>query len=260
MGKIAKKDNRLKKTYNVIVLDKSGSMESVRDATRVGFNEYVQEMKKVAKKHVDQEFYASLITFNSSSDIIFFNMPVDEIDELKEKDYCPSGSTAMWDAIGVAIDSMEKDIHDELVENDIVDAKVVVNIFTDGYENASSEENRKIVPSRKKELEKSGNWVFSFIGTDIDVEKEALKMGIAHGSSVSYNKTAIGTRSAFVGSVQAMDSYACKRTSGMSDQLLNENYYTNPDGSKIDLGKIEESLSEEKNDLGLLEEKESPHS
>jgi len=244
MGKrVRKKDNRLKKTYNVIVLDKSGSMDCVREATRLGFNEYVQEMKKVAQKYPDQEFYASLVTFNSDVDIVFFNIPVNEVDELKHDDYVPRGSTAMWDAIGVAINEMEKDVKDELAENDFVDAKVIVNIFTDGVENASSSENRKLVPNRKKELEKTNNWVFTYIGTEIDVDKEAKRMGIAN--SIGYNRTAVGTRSAFRGSSMAMDSFASKRCKGLGGKELMSNYYTDQDGDEIKPEDIEKTIIEE---------------
>lgn len=53
------------KVYNLLILDASGSMNSIIDATISGFNEIVQTVKGVAKDFPEQEHYISFISFNS---------------------------------------------------------------------------------------------------------------------------------------------------------------------------------------------------
>ena len=50
--------------HNLIILDESGSMNSVKKATIQGFNETVQTIKGIEKKYPEQEHFISLITFN----------------------------------------------------------------------------------------------------------------------------------------------------------------------------------------------------
>ena len=50
--------------FNVIILDKSGSMENIRQAAVSGFYETLNGIKKAQEKYADtQEHYVSLLTF-----------------------------------------------------------------------------------------------------------------------------------------------------------------------------------------------------
>jgi hypothetical protein len=49
---------------NLIILDESGSMEAIKRATIIGFNEVVQTIKGVEKRFPEQEHFVSLVTFN----------------------------------------------------------------------------------------------------------------------------------------------------------------------------------------------------
>ena len=53
------------KVYNLIILDESGSMESIRKTIINGFNEVVQTIKGIAIEFPEQEHYVTMITFNS---------------------------------------------------------------------------------------------------------------------------------------------------------------------------------------------------
>ena len=54
--------------YNLIILDKSGSMSSIRQAAFTGCNEVLGGIKAAAKKHADtQEHFASLMLFDTES-------------------------------------------------------------------------------------------------------------------------------------------------------------------------------------------------
>src|SRR5436309_3362914 len=57
------------------------------------------------------------------------------------------------------------------------DYVVLVTILTDGEENASHEFTGKAIHNLVQDLEKEG-WVFTYIGTNPDVSKEAIKINI----------------------------------------------------------------------------------
>ena len=54
--------------YNLIILDKSGSMSSIRQAAFTGCNEVLNGIKAASEKHADtQEHFASLMLFDTES-------------------------------------------------------------------------------------------------------------------------------------------------------------------------------------------------
>lgn len=53
--------------FNLIILDESGSMQSIKQAAINGMNETVQSIKASQKKHEDQEHIVTLVSFNSSA-------------------------------------------------------------------------------------------------------------------------------------------------------------------------------------------------
>ena len=76
--------------HNLIILDESGSMESIKRAAINGMNETVQSIRDAQKKHEDQEHIVSLVSFNSSEiKGIYDCVPVAEVEELTDKEYVP---------------------------------------------------------------------------------------------------------------------------------------------------------------------------
>ena len=68
-----KPTNQKTQVFNVIILDRSGSMECIRKAAVDGFNETLAGIKKAQEKFADtQEHFVSLVTFCSCETCIFF--------------------------------------------------------------------------------------------------------------------------------------------------------------------------------------------
>jgi hypothetical protein len=93
----------------VLVLDKSGSMESNREATVSGANEAIdQEQKRFEADTSDPKpnTYLSFITFSDSDKIHIHHtrIPISEWTPLTFDDYKPDGRTALNDAAKVAFD------------------------------------------------------------------------------------------------------------------------------------------------------------
>ena len=121
--------------YNLVILDKSGSMESIRKEAIDGYNETLGTIRAAQLKHLDtQDHFVSLAAFCSCGiDMIYDKTPIAETKKLTKKQYEPCCCTPLFDAIGKTIKKLKNDI------KDVPDAAVLVTIITDGYENDSKE-------------------------------------------------------------------------------------------------------------------------
>ena len=82
------------KVFNLIILDESGSMQSIKQATISGFNEVVQTVKGVERQFPEQEHFISLVTFNGlGNKTLLSNEPVAKLDQIDEKKYQPEFTT-----------------------------------------------------------------------------------------------------------------------------------------------------------------------
>ncbi|MDZ7757220.1 vWA domain-containing protein [Rhodohalobacter sp.] len=122
----------------ICIIDRSGSMGLIKRDAIAGFNTFLEEQKKLPG-----EATLTLIQFNTESEVIHENKPLSEVNPISNKDYIPSGSTALFDAIGKAIDSTGRRLANTPEENR--PEKVIVAILTDGQENASKTFNLRII-------------------------------------------------------------------------------------------------------------------
>jgi len=201
--------SKRKINHYLLILDKSGSMQSVKNEAIAGFNEQVQTIKDLTRKYPKQEFKVSLVTFNHEVDTVFMNQQAEELEELKKSHYNPDGMTALYDAIGLSTSSLKNEIEDELKKEDV---KIIVSIFTDGYENSSKEYKISDIAESIEALKKTKKWIFTYIGTNQDVVAVAKKMNVATGNVGIYNVGKIGTQSAFRSASQSISNYAQARS------------------------------------------------
>ena len=192
----------VKKTqvYNLVILDKSGSMQSIRKEAIDGYNETLGSIRAAQLKHLDtQEHFVSLAAFcDCGIDMIYDKTPISQAEQLTKDQYAPCCCTPLYDAIGKTINALKKDI------KDVEDAAVLVTIITDGYENASKEWTG---PGVKKLIDecKADGWMFSFIGAGEDVVQTAMQISITN--TVVWEKTAQGTHEMFVNENNARDRF-----------------------------------------------------
>jgi len=200
----------LSDAYNLIILDESGSMSTVRDETFSGCNETLISIRNLQKEHPNIQQFVSVFCFDSShSRYIFHDTPIEEVRDMTREDYCPSACTPLYDAIGYTVLQLFRKI-------DRKEAKGNVTIITDGYENASRKWTLPLVQELITTLKKKG-WVFSFIGANIDVESTANSLGI--DSFMQFEQTQTGmedmfecerrSRRAFMSKNAYMETTAC---------------------------------------------------
>ena len=98
--------------FNVIILDKSGSMGSIRQAAVDGFNETLAGIKKAQERYADtQDHFVSLLTFCSCENkYVFDKVPVKETRMLTREDYQPCCCTPLYDAMGFTLTSMRNHV------------------------------------------------------------------------------------------------------------------------------------------------------
>jgi hypothetical protein len=176
--------------YNLVILDKSGSMESIRKEAIDGYNETLGTIRAAQLKHMDtQDHFVSLAAFcGCGIEMIYDKTPIGEADKLTPEKYEPCCRTPLFDAIGSTIKKLKHDI------KDIEDAAVLVTIITDGYENASKEWNGPAIKKLVDECKKEG-WMFAFIGSGEDILKVASTISITN--TLNWEKTHKGTEVMF---------------------------------------------------------------
>ena len=176
------KDTSRVQVYNLVILDKSGSMGCIASAAIDGFNETLAGIKKAQERYAEtQDHFVSLIAFCSCETThIFDKVPVKEARPITAKDYQPCCCTPLYDAMGFSLMAMRK--HVDKIENSMV----VVTIITDGYENDSHVYNRQKVMELVESLKGNG-WTFTYMGANQDSFKVGAGLGIGNNRDYEYN-------------------------------------------------------------------------
>ena len=170
----------------IFLIDRSGSMYGSEKDTMGGFNSFIEKERK-------KEFNTTVTTilFDHEYEILYKRTPINDVKELTSEEYYVRGSTALLDAIGKTITTLDKEI----------DNKVLFVIMTDGMENSSIEFSKTQVSN----MIKNHDWEFIFIGADIDSYAEAGNIGIKRTHVANYEKSARGVERAFVSMERATD-------------------------------------------------------
>lgn len=179
----------IKRIINLIILDASGSMESIYNQALSGTNETIQTIRIGQKDHPELQQCLTLASFNSGKDYLkvkYSVAPIDEVKEITEEDYEACGCTALYDAMGEMISELKRKMTPE--------DRVLVTVITDGYENSSIHWTGPQIKSLVEELRHEG-WTFTYIGANQDVEAVAGSMGIRN--TLAFEETEEGTAKMF---------------------------------------------------------------
>ena len=175
--------------YNVIILDKSGSMSSIARQAIDGVNETLGSIKSAQEKNPDQQHMVTLVALcGCELKTIYDNTPVAEVKPLTDKDYRPCCMTPLYDAVGSTITRVHA-----LKGNDD-NSLALVTVITDGYENASREFSLTALKSLIDSYKDQG-WQFTYIGADHEVEQVAFSLHIDH--CLQFDKSEEGTQTMF---------------------------------------------------------------
>ena len=159
----------------VFLLDRSGSMYGAEKDTIGGFNSFIKSQKQ---KEVKAK--VTTILFDHGYEVLYKRKDLYDVEDLTENEYYVRGSTALLDAIGRTIITLDKEIDNE----------VLFVITTDGYENSSKEFTKDQI----KNMINNHNWEFIYLGADIDSYAEAANIGIRMERTANYKNTSKGIK------------------------------------------------------------------
>lgn len=178
-------------TQITIVLDRSGSMSEVRDATIAGFNEFVE-----GQKEVPGEANITLIQFDTENpyEVVFDSKRVKEVPKLTVEMYVPRGGTPLHDALGRTIDSLGAQL--SKLSDEERPEKTVIVVMTDGLENSSREYSAPRVADMIKHQREAYKWEFVFLGANQDAILTGERLNIPMAASMTYASSTPGTANA----------------------------------------------------------------
>ena len=204
-------------TEVVFVVDESGSMYGLRNDTIGGINAFIDQQKK---EPGDARF--TLVKFANRAEFVYKRVPISEVEPLTAENYTPGGCTALYDAVGGAIDEIGR----RLAETPEPErpGHVIFVITTDGYENASCWYTGGRVREMVKHQKTKYNWDFLFLGADIDAFSAAMDIGIGAEYAASYANTSIGTTTMYNAMSKSVSMY---RATGSVDSAWADELVTN---------------------------------
>ena len=170
-----KKNNKVMDV--VFILDRSGSMRGTEKDTIGGYNGYINDFR-------DKNAKITTVLFDDKYEVLKMREDIQNVSNITNKEYYCRGCTALYDAIGKTIKTIENSVNN----------KVLFVITTDGLENASREDNRNSVFNL---IKKHDDWEFIYIGANIDSYAEGQNIGIRSSNIANYKKTTDGTKRMF---------------------------------------------------------------
>ena len=149
-----------------VLLDRSGSMESIKTDTEGGFDAFIAEQRKESL-----DIRVTLAQFDTEYDVVYANRPVSDVPPLELQ---PRGMTALYDAVGRLVTDVGAEL--AALPDEERPARVTVVVLTDGHENSSREWTHKAVGKAIRRQERDYAWDFVFLAPD----RLADKIGRAH--------------------------------------------------------------------------------
>lgn len=190
-----------------LVVDRSGSMASIKNDAEGGINEFVREQSQESG-----EALLTLMQFDTEYELVHNGINVADVPPYKLK---PRGMTALLDAVGRGINETGERLA-AMPEEDRPGLVVFV-IVTDGHENASVEFPRAQVRKMIQHQQESYNWQFTFLAANQDAFAEGGSLGVKADGIANF---AIGNMKATYAATNAKVA-RMRRASAASEEIDN---------------------------------------
>jgi hypothetical protein len=170
---ILKSDNIIKKPHNfpvehsddfkiVVILDESGSMQSIQKDIIKSINDLLTEQKQIKERPCR----FTLVKFNDKIKRTIKNRDLNKVNELSIEDYTPDRSTSLYDAIGSTVNWFR------------YEKNVLLVIVTDGQENASKVYTKDSITKMLDEKQKFREWTFVYLCNDLATSSQGDNIGL----------------------------------------------------------------------------------
>ena len=192
-------------TLLVLVVDRSGSMEAIRQDMEGGIATLLAEQAAE-----DGICLVTLAQFDNEYELLADAIPISELLAYR---LVPRGTTALLDAMGRTISTVRAEI--EALAPDDRPRNIVFAVITDGLENASQEwSHLQVMDCVKARIDEG--WHFTFLGANQDAIQEGGRVGVAGDSSLTYgsarSRAAMESMSASVGRMRRGEAQSLKYT------------------------------------------------
>ncbi|MEY4158793.1 MAG: hypothetical protein RL743_1288, partial [Actinomycetota bacterium] len=177
-----------KSTHIVVLLDRSGSMESIAGDVIGGYNGFINQQRQNGADAI-----VTLVQFDSqdSHEVVYDGIRLDEVSALTAKTFVPRGSTPLFDATGQLVAKIRQQ---QAVDSRATHLQpdVVFVTITGGEENDSSEYNLARIRELIASCEAQG-WTFVYLSAGIDAFADADQIGVKAGRTRAFRASKAGT-------------------------------------------------------------------
>jgi hypothetical protein len=194
-------------THLYFLLDRSGSMQSIREDTVGGFDAFVAE-QRVAPGRCK----VTLAQFDDRYDEVYADLDLAAVPPL---DLQPRGRTALLDSLGRLIVTAGERL--AALREDRRPGSVVVGVMTDGYENASVDWDHPRIKALIEQQARDYAWQFLYLGADQDAIEVGAQMGFKRDKSMTYARGR--SRQAMAAMSSNVASYRAMKVAGMPEEL-----------------------------------------
>lgn len=217
-GKTRLKKVAPKKTYIALVVDRSGSMNSIRKEAYEAINEQIAQIK--ANAHLTGDTYVTYVQFDGTVETVFDKRPVSELEAITWDQYNPRGSTAIRDAVGHTVSVLKSGVE----ETD--DTGYLVVLISDGEENASKEYSPAAIKTLMDALRETKKWTFSYMLSGRTVEQMqdfGRSFAVPTANMATFTADSAGMKSASLRVANSIGMYSMKRSAG---ETFDSEFYT----------------------------------
>lgn len=191
------------KTLIAALLDRSGSMQTSKEATEDGWRELINEQRQLPG-----QCEMTLAQFDTDYEVLYPPTPIADVPDLVVQ---PRGMTALLDAVGRFVTEVGR--HLAALAEEQRPGQVICVIMTDGMENASHEWSWDAVKELITTQRTQWKWKFLFIGANIDAVEVGARMGFSAENSITYDDSHYESTVAVMASAREM----VRRTRGGED-------------------------------------------
>ena len=198
-------------THMSVLLDRTGSMESIRDDTIGGFNAFLEEQQKQPGQAT-----LTLVQFDTQDpyEIVHRMKPIKDVPGLTRATFVPRAATPLLDAFGRGINDLEKSILE--MPQDERPSRVILVVISDGQENSSREFRKEQIVKMIREKQEQYDWQFVFLSADLDAIGDATTYGVQAGSAMAFDKNSQGTSAAWKSVSAHIADYRAARTQNVT--------------------------------------------
>lgn len=196
-------------SHITVILDRTGSMDSIRSDVIGGFNAFLTEQQSASAATT-----FTLVQFDSQDpyEVLHAAKPIGDVTPLTREQYVPRASTPLYDAMGRGILDLESQIATRPESER--PSKIIFVVVTDGAENASQEFDRAAI-TKLVDAKKAAGWDFVFLSADMEAFHDAGAVGIDYSSRLAFQKSKRGNDAAWA----AASSKVRARVMGAAEKL-----------------------------------------